>query len=150
MKESTRCREAFEKAGHDRMDFWFVWRRAWAARARSDAKKNRSVHAYLRLEREAHRQFVEEHRIYVDSLQAEIAKLHAALKLHVFNLDKLSEAENRYLKAEAELEALKSLAQKTVREALEYADVHPCDVNDDEVKARYLSENMRALYEAIK
>jgi hypothetical protein len=86
---------------------------------------------------------LEERRAYIE-------KLDAALKLHVFNLDKLSEAENRYLKAEAKLEALEALVRNEVRISLEYADVHPCDVNDDEVKARYLSENMRALYEAIK
>lgn len=73
MREIDRCREAFEKAGHDRMDFWSVWCRAWKSRARSDAKKNRDVHFYLRLEREAHRQYVEEKEIEIGLLKAKIA-----------------------------------------------------------------------------
>lgn len=44
---------------------------------------------------------------------------------------------------------INAAAANLVRAALDDADVHPCDVNDDEAKARTLPPLMKALYEAI-
>lgn len=93
MNEATRCREAFEAAGHDRMDFWSVWRRAWNSRGRSDAKKNRSARLHARLEREAQRQRTE----YIKELELDVSTWKEAAATF----------EDFYRKTEAELEALK-------------------------------------------
>ncbi|UKL14992.1 hypothetical protein hairong_087 [Pseudomonas phage hairong] len=132
------------------------------------SREERSERLYKRLEREAQRQRTE----YIKELELEVSLRKEATCLDQRIIQELKreldalKTETKDLMAyatapirkrvaqrlamQAEIVTLKSLANKVVGDALEYADVHPCDVHNDEVKARYLSENMRALYEALK
>ena len=50
----------------------------------------------------------------------------------------------------ARVNAIEAAALEVLRDALDNVEVHPCDQNNDDIKAKQLSEPLQKLYRALK